>query len=81
MSMYSYTQTQEHKRRTEDAFQTFVVVHSEHILEIIIEIVMQVLIIGALICGVSFMAVAYARAVVHFTSMMWVAVQDEPTST
>jgi hypothetical protein len=81
MSMYTYTQTPEHKRRSEDEFQTFMVVHSEHILTLIIELVMQAFIIGALIGGVSFMAAAYARAVVRFTSVMWTAVQDEPTST
>lgn len=79
MSMYSQIQTPEHKRHTEDTFQTFVVVHSEHLFSIIVELVMQLIFIGTVIGGVGFLAAIYARAVVHFTSMMWITVQDEPS--
>lgn len=71
MSMYSHTQTREHKRRSENEFESLVAVHSDHVFAIIVELVMQILFILALIIGVMFVGVAYARAVVHFTSMMW----------
>jgi fructose-1,6-bisphosphatase/inositol monophosphatase family enzyme len=71
MSMYSHLETREHKRRTEDAFESFVSVHSEHLCAIVVELVLQLVLIGALICALAFLAAAYARAVVHFTSMMW----------
>ena len=78
MSMYSHIQTHEHKRHTEDAFKAFVVVHSEHLCSIVVELVMQLVLIGTVIGGVAFLATLYARAVLHLTSMMWMAVQDEP---
>jgi hypothetical protein len=77
MSMYSHTQTHEQKHREEDQFESFVVVHNEHVFTIIVELVMQLLFIGALIAGIMFLAAAYARAVVHFTTMMWDIAQDE----
>jgi hypothetical protein len=79
MSMYSHTQTREHMRRAETQFQSFVAVHNEHVLSIVVELVMQLLLIGALLALIMFLAAAYARAVVHFTSLMWMHVQDEHT--
>jgi len=79
MSMYTYTQTREHKRHAENMFQTLIGVHSEHVFTVIVELVMQFLFLGALIGGISYIASVYARAVVHFTSVLWAAVQDEPT--
>jgi len=79
MSMYWHTQTREQKRLEQDEFERFIVVHSEHVLLVIVELVMQVLFIGALMACIMFLAAAYAHAVVHFTSAMWVRVHDEPT--
>jgi len=78
MSMYSHIQTRERKRRAEDQVESFVAVHNEHVFSIIVELVMQLLLIGALLAVIMLLAAAYARAVVHFTSLMWVHVQDEP---
>lgn len=79
MSMYTYTQTREHKRHAENMFQTLIGVHSEHVLTVIVELVMQFLFLGAGIGGISFIVSVYVRAVVHFTSVMWAAMRNEPS--
>ena len=67
MSMYFHLQTLEHRRHTEDAFQTFVVVHNEHLCAIIVEFVMQLVLLIAVMCGLVFLGATYLSAVMHFT--------------
>ena len=68
MSMYAHVHSREDK-----AFHTFVGLHSEHrseyLVSVVVELVLHLVFIGAILCGIAFLASAYVHSLMHLISV------------
>ena len=75
MSMYSSAHTREQQHREDSVFQSFVGLHSERLVSVVVELIFQLVLIGVILCGMAVLALACA--VVHFT-VVWALPEHEP---